>query len=109
MKQSFVAQLVADHPVDSTFLVQSKEKKTAQSGSPYLDLELRDSTGVIKAKLWDCQRHSLDFEVDEVVRVARLEPLLDPAGDPHDAGLLAHASPAPGIRTVSAATGSISG
>jgi 3'-5' exoribonuclease len=70
MKQSFVAQLVPDHPVESTFLVQSKEKKTGQTGSPYLDLELRDSTGVIKAKLWDCERHALDFEVDEVVRVA---------------------------------------
>jgi 3'-5' exoribonuclease len=70
MKQSFVAQLLPDHPVNSTFLVQSKEKKTAQSGSPYLDLELRDSTGSIKAKLWDCERHALDFEVDEVVRVA---------------------------------------
>lgn len=69
MKQSFVAELIPDHAVESTFLVQSKEKKTAQSGSPYLDLELRDSTGVIKAKLWDCERHALDFEVDEVVRV----------------------------------------
>jgi 3'-5' exoribonuclease len=70
MKQSFVAQLLPDHPVHSTFLVQSKEKKTSQSGSPYLDLELRDSTGSIKAKLWDCERYALDFEVDEAVRVA---------------------------------------
>lgn len=70
MKQSFVAQLLPDHSVQSTFLVQSKEKKTAQSGSAYLDLELRDSTGSIKAKLWDCDRHRLDFEVDDVVHVA---------------------------------------
>ncbi len=70
MKQSFVAQLTPDHPVDSTFLVQSKEKKTAQSGSAYLDVQLRDASGAIKAKLWDCERYPSDFEVDDVVRVA---------------------------------------
>jgi 3'-5' exoribonuclease len=69
MKRNSVAELFPSNPVQSTFLVQSKEKKTAQSGSPYLDLELRDATGTIKAKLWDCDRHPLDFDVDDVVRV----------------------------------------
>lgn len=69
MRQGSVAELSPNHPVQTTFLVQSKEKKTAQNGSAYLDLELRDRTGSIRAKLWDCDRHALDFEVDDVVRV----------------------------------------
>ncbi len=70
MKESFVSSLSADDSVQSTFLVQSKERKVARNGNPYLDLGLQDSTGVIRAKLWDCDRHATDFEVDDVVRVA---------------------------------------
>ncbi len=70
-----VKDLIADQPVASTYLVQSKEKKTAQTGSAYLDLELRDATGIIKGKLWDCERHNLDFQVDDVVRVEGLVEL----------------------------------
>lgn len=69
MKQGFVAELAPNQPVRSTFLVQAKERKIASNGNAYLDLDLRDSTGSIKAKLWDCDRVSLDFEADDVVRV----------------------------------------
>jgi 3'-5' exoribonuclease len=69
MKQGFVIELTPDRPVRSTFLVQSKERKIASNGSAYLDLDLRDSSGTIKAKLWDSDRVSPDFEADDVVRV----------------------------------------
>lgn len=69
MKPTFVANLTPRTPVDSTFLVQSKERKIASNGNAYLDLDLRDSSGVIGAKLWDSDRFNLDFEVDEVVKV----------------------------------------
>lgn len=69
MKQGFVSELSPDRPVRSAFLVQSKERKIASNGSAYLDLELRDSTGSLKAKLWDCDRLRLDFEADDIVRV----------------------------------------
>ncbi len=69
MKEGFVAHLTPDTFVRSTFLVQSKERKIASNGAAYLDLNLQDATGVISAKLWDCDRHALDFEVDDVVRV----------------------------------------
>ena len=39
MKQSYVRDLTPDHPVRTTFLVQSKERKVASNGSAYLDLE----------------------------------------------------------------------
>lgn len=69
MKQTYVADLTPDSPVRSTFLVQSKERKMASNGAPYLDLSLRDSSGMIAAKLWDCDRFANDFEVDDVVQV----------------------------------------
>jgi 3'-5' exoribonuclease len=69
MKQGFVTELSPDRPVRTTFLVQSKERKIASNGSAYLDLDLRDSSGTIRAKLWDCDRVALDFEADDVVRI----------------------------------------
>lgn len=69
MKESFVTSLAAEDSVQSTFLIQSKERRIARNGNPYLDLDLRDATGVIRAKLWDCDRHVMDFDVDDVVRV----------------------------------------
>jgi len=47
MKQTFVKDLRPDSPVRSTFLVQSKERKTTSNGAAYLDLSLQDTTGVI--------------------------------------------------------------
>lgn len=69
MKETFVAGLTPETFVRSTFLVQSKERKIASNGAAYLDLNLRDTTGVIPAKLWDCDRLPLDFEADDVVEV----------------------------------------
>lgn len=69
MKQTFVADLEAGTSLRSRFLVQRKERKIASTGSAYLDLDLQDSTGVIRAKLWDCDRHDLAFNVDDVVQV----------------------------------------
>lgn len=69
MKQDFVADLRPETAVRTTFLVQIKERKTANNGSAYLDLALRDSSGVISAKLWDCDRIKLDFEVGDIVLV----------------------------------------
>jgi 3'-5' exoribonuclease len=69
MKANFVADLTPETFVRSTFLVQSKERKIASNGAAYLDLSLRDTTGVIPAKLWDCDRFPIDFEADDVVEV----------------------------------------
>ena len=69
MKERFVTDLRPDAHVRTTFLVQARERKIARTGSAYLDLELRDSSGVVRAKLWDCDRHTLDFEVEDIVEV----------------------------------------
>ena len=69
MKERFVTDLSPESHVLTTFLVQARERKIARTGSAYLDLELRDSSGVMRAKLWDCDRHALDFEVGDIVEV----------------------------------------
>jgi 3'-5' exoribonuclease len=69
MKETLVAHLTPETFVRSTFLVQSKERRVASNGAAYLDLNLQDSSGVIGAKLWDCDHHPTDFEVDDFVRL----------------------------------------
>jgi len=69
MKERFVTDLRPNSPVRTTFLLQARERKMARTGNAYLDLELRDSSGVIRAKLWDCDRAPLDFDVEDIVEV----------------------------------------
>jgi 3'-5' exoribonuclease len=69
MKKDFAADLKPETAVHTTFLVHIKERKTANNGSAYMDLAFRDSSGVISAKLWDCDRFKLDFEAGDVVQV----------------------------------------
>jgi 3'-5' exoribonuclease len=70
MKRIYVRELAPDSPVRTTFLVKSKERKLASTGSAYLDLTLQDTTGTIAAKLWDySERTTPAFEVDDVVEV----------------------------------------
>jgi len=69
MKEHFVIDLRPDVHVRTTFLLLTRERKMARTGSAYLDLELRDSSGMIRGKLWECDRHVLDFEVEDIVEV----------------------------------------
>jgi 3'-5' exoribonuclease len=69
-KKTYVVDLVPGTSVTASFLVRSKERKTARNGSAYLDLELQDSTGSIKAKVWDSDHLPSEFEVDDIVRVS---------------------------------------
>lgn len=70
MKKIFVAGLKSGQAFSAPFLVQAKERKTGRNGSAYLDLELRDSTGWIRGKLWDCDRINALFEIDDIVHAA---------------------------------------
>lgn len=70
MKEIYISDLKPGNPIATTFLVRSKERKTARNGSAYLDLEFQDSTGTIKAKLWDCDSSDMAFEADDVVRIS---------------------------------------
>lgn len=69
MKPQFVSDLKPGGAVSTTFLVQAKDRRLARTGSAYLDLIFRDSTGSVRAKLWDSDRFPAAFEVDDVVHV----------------------------------------
>src|SRR5580658_1246266 len=47
---SAVATLRADDEVDGVFACTRKERQISRAGSPYLTVELRDSTGTIRGR-----------------------------------------------------------
>ncbi|MGH9445583.1 MAG: 3'-5' exoribonuclease YhaM family protein [Terriglobia bacterium] len=69
MKRVSVAELEPGRRINSVFLLQAKERKTARNGSAYLDLEFKDATGAVRGKLWDCDRLKADYEVDDFVLI----------------------------------------
>lgn len=65
-----VATLRAEQDVDGLFACVRKERQISRAGSPYLNLELRDSTGTIRARAFrDADVLAGRFERGEVVRV----------------------------------------
>jgi 3'-5' exoribonuclease len=68
-KTVFIQGLKPNQPVRDNFLVRNQTRRTGRTGSAYLDLELQDSTGVISARLWDCDKLPVDFEADDIVFV----------------------------------------
>ena len=67
---TLVRELAAGALVDATFAVSRKERRTRRDGRPFLDLELTDKSGRVRARVWDGvpvleQR----FEVGDTVRV----------------------------------------
>lgn len=71
MKSDFVMQLQPEQIVTSFFLISSKEVRTGQkSGKPYLQLELRDRTGAIDARVFQNIDAAVESApLDEVVKV----------------------------------------
>ncbi|MGH9356374.1 MAG: 3'-5' exoribonuclease YhaM family protein [Terriglobia bacterium] len=70
MKKIFLADLKPGESFDTTFLLQTKDRRTGRNGKAYLDLEFRDVTGLIRGKLWDCDRVNCSVDVDDIVRAA---------------------------------------
>lgn len=50
---TLVRELAAGALVDATFAVSRKERRTRRDGRPFLDLELTDKSGRIRARVWD--------------------------------------------------------
>jgi 3'-5' exoribonuclease len=65
-----VATLRCDEDVDAVFACTRKERQISRAGSPYLTLELRDSTGAVLARAFrDADVLAGRFERGELVRV----------------------------------------
>jgi 3'-5' exoribonuclease len=68
--QQTVATLRCDDEVDAVFACTRKERQISRAGTPYLTLELRDSTGAIVARAFrDADLFAGRFERGELVRV----------------------------------------
>ncbi|HEY4897512.1 MAG TPA: HD domain-containing protein [Solirubrobacteraceae bacterium] len=65
-----IATLRADDELDAVFACTRKERQISRSGSPYLTVELRDSTGTVLARAFrDADVLAGRFERGELVRV----------------------------------------
>jgi len=53
MARHNIKDLTLGQSIAEFYLVKSKKKSTTRNDKPYLDLELQDKTGLIKAKVWD--------------------------------------------------------
>ncbi len=75
MKSSYVANLAADQPVTSFFVVHEKEIRATREGRHYLRLELGDRTGTVEARMWTgFEDVAGGFSRDDFVKVqARVE------------------------------------
>jgi 3'-5' exoribonuclease len=65
-----VATLRAGQPLDAVFACVGKQRLRSRAGSPYLAIELRDDTGVVKARAFhDADVLAGRFERGDIVRV----------------------------------------
>ncbi len=76
---ALIADLVPDSEVEGVYACTKKQKLTARSGSPYLAIELRDSSGKIPARAFrDASFLDAQFDRGDIVRVAgRVESFQD--------------------------------
>ena len=70
MARRTVDQLRDGDPLDDVYLVADKQLRVNRNGAPFLQLELRDRTGGISARLWNAG--------DQVARVAQYSELGGP-------------------------------
>src|SRR3984893_10158674 len=57
MSRRFVQQMSDGDSVEETYLVTDKQLRANRNGNLYLQLELRDRTGAISARLWNAGEH----------------------------------------------------
>lgn len=57
MKRQFVQQMSDGQTVDEIYLVTDKQLRANRNGNLYLQVELRDRTGAISARLWNAGEH----------------------------------------------------
>src|SRR6476620_3628376 len=78
---TLVRELAAGALVDATFAVSRKERRTRRDGRPFLDLELTDKSGRVRARVWDGvlgrvgeYAGKVELEVRDVERVEPGDP-----------------------------------
>src|SRR5437660_7067655 len=70
MTRRFVQQMTDGDTIEETYLVTDKQLRANRNGNLYLQLELRDRTGAISARLWNAGEHLFrSFEEGDFLRV----------------------------------------
>lgn len=70
MSRRSVQQLADGENLEETFLVTDKQLRTNRAGNPYLQIELRDRTGSISARMWNANdAHFRSFEAGDFLRI----------------------------------------
>jgi len=70
MSRRYVNQLSHGESVDESFLVADKQLRANRQGNLYLQLELRDKTGSVGARLWNASEElARSFEPGDFLRV----------------------------------------
>jgi 3'-5' exoribonuclease len=70
MTRSYVKDLSSGDNIDEVYLVSDKQLRANRNGNLYLQLDLRDKTGTVNARLWNATEalfHS--FDVNDYLRV----------------------------------------
>src|SRR5438105_2067970 len=57
MSRRFVQQLADGDTIEDVYLVTDKQLRANRNGNLYLQIELRDRTGSISARLWNAGEH----------------------------------------------------
>src|SRR5438552_18242464 len=57
MARRFVQQMTDGDAIEEVYLVTDKQLRANRNGNLYLQLELRDRTGSISARLWNAGEH----------------------------------------------------
>src|SRR5215210_4341220 len=70
MTRRSVQQLTDGETIDEVFVVTDKQLKTNRKGDPFLQLELRDRSGAISARLWNATEAQFRaFEPGDFLRI----------------------------------------
>ena len=64
-------ELLADgESLDEIYLVTDKQLRTNRQGNPFLQIELRDKTGAISARMWNANEHLFrTFEEGDFIKI----------------------------------------
>jgi 3'-5' exoribonuclease len=70
MGRRYVQQLIDGEALDEVYLVTEKQLRANRNGNLYIQVELRDRTGSISARLWNAGEHLFrSFEEGDFLRV----------------------------------------
>src|SRR5438552_9258658 len=70
MARRFVQQMTDGDAIEEVYLVTEKQLRANRNGNLYIQLELRDRTGAISARLWNAGEHLFrSFEEGDFLRV----------------------------------------